>query len=374
MPRSPIECAAGAPAAAPVAARRVVRSGWGEVDGALFAASPASEGPFGARVSAAEFVGGGGSIGGGFIGSGVSGGLVRGGVHEWLGAGGASYSLGAGGAAGSGSAEWSPPLLLLAHLAGCAVRDALERDRPATVLWIGRRVWPYPRALFDRSRVVEAGAAVGESTPGRPAADGALMGLSLRLEEQPCSSSVDHADRGSCLAERSLFVDTGDDDSRRLWAIDTALRSPGVTAIVADGSRLGMAATRRLQLAAAASAERGDDAPLALLARPTGEAGEISAATTRWMVRRIARRADGRGDVGHERQGHEPQRHEEPRWSLDLMRVKGAQVFRPPARSATTPVPGPARPAPDLHVLEPPRVESARVEPERIELRLGRTA
>ena len=68
-----------------------------------------------------------------------------------------------------------------------------------------------------------------------------------------------------------------------------------------------MVATRRIQLAA-----EGGRA-LALLARPPWEAGVLSAAATRWNVRRKAS-PDGASLV--------------PAWELELLRCKGAQAAR----------------------------------------------
>ena len=182
--------------------------------------------------------------------------------------------------AGPGAiAGWAPPLSILLHLAHRALDDASGADvlddrsapdgeglrlgaspaapraatRDATggrrrapsahdarpVLWVGRRVWPYPRGLVRTT----AGA------------------------------------RSRWLLERSLFVDA-DDDGARLWAIDLALRCRALAAVVADAHGLPMAASRRLQLAA----EAGD--ALALLARPPDELHAPSAAAVRWLVAR----------------------------------------------------------------------------------------
>jgi hypothetical protein len=86
-----------------------------------------------------------------------------------------------------------------------------------------------------------------------------------------------------------------------LWAIDLAMRSAAVNVVIADCSRLRMAESRRLQLAA----ERGR--ALALLARPAWEGGELSAASTRWRVRRS------------------PSPSSAPRWIVELLRCKQAQ-------------------------------------------------
>ncbi|MEL6430215.1 MAG: hypothetical protein AAFU73_17410 [Planctomycetota bacterium] len=234
-------------------------------------------------------------------------GLARHGVHEWFGT---SFEGAAAGRAAPSrrDADHAPPLLLLAHLAARAVEDALERGAPAHVLWIGRRVWPYPRTLVDGSRLVECDGAE-DAEGGADLLRGGLLRTDLALDERAA-----HANARSALVERSLFVDPPD-DGQRLWTIDAALRCPDVTAVVADGARLGMAATRRLQLAASGANGRG---ALALLARPPSELGEISAAATRWVIARA------------------PARGHAPRWRARLLRVKGAQLFRG-ARTARAP-------------------------------------
>src|SRR5205085_1331591 len=127
--------------------------------------------------------------------------------------------------------DWIPPLSLLAHLAQRT--EPGPSDEPAVgilapTLFIGRRVWPYPKSL------VRAG-----------------------------SSSTDRAAARRLLAQ-SLFVDARDDGAR-LWAADLAVRCRAIAAVVVDASGFPMAATRRLSLAAAATGS------LALLARPVEE-------------------------------------------------------------------------------------------------------
>ncbi len=242
-------------------------------------------------------------------------GLVRGCVHEWFGVGGPGPTRRDRGVRG-----WSPPLLILAHLARRAACDAASRGAPASVIWIGRRVWPYPGAIARRTTAVESLATAVESlaTANAGASTGELeVHLEPGTDAPPEHSSGmtsegpdahDPANVG--LIERSIFA-APRDASLRLWTIDTALRCPGITAVVADGSGLGMAATRRLQLAATSSGA------LALLARPPGEEREVSAATTRWRVGR-------RGGVG-----------DGPAWSATLLRAKGAQLLHRSRIAAT---------------------------------------
>ncbi len=126
----------------------------------------------------------------------------------------------------------APPLLVLTHLASRSLLTAPQR----LVLWIGQRIWPSVHALIDRD------------------------------------------DPHRALLTASVLIDPPDDASR-LWAIDLALRSPGVAAVIADARGLDLAATRRLQLAGASGATA-----IGLLVRSHRDAGELSAASARWRI------------------------------------------------------------------------------------------
>ncbi len=112
---------------------------------------------------------------------------------------------------------------------------------------------------------------------------------------------------GARLLARSIFVEAGDIDER-VWAMDLALRCRAVAAVVGDGSGLNMCESRRLQLAAGAGGVLG------LLARPVCELGEISAARTRWRV------------------SPAPSPVPLPRWTVELLHSKGAQLAPEEAR------------------------------------------
>lgn len=129
----------------------------------------------------------------------------------------------------------APPLALLADLARRKIREPASGGY---VVWIGRACWPYPHALCSR---------------------------------------VPDLDTDTSLLARSLFVDPPD-HATRVWAIDLALRSVGAMLVIADGSGLSMAESRRLQLAASSSGTAG------VLVRPERDQAEISAARTRWLV------------------------------------------------------------------------------------------
>ncbi|MFG0283775.1 MAG: ImuA family protein [Phycisphaerales bacterium JB039] len=219
------------------------------------------------------------------------GGLERGAIHEWISddGGGAedtasSWASGPvegparrlGGGAGSAVegadvakptsvarsvvALWRPAVGVAVHLARRALGEEHRcrgADIGGTAVWIGTRCWPLARAL------------------------------------------VAGGDRS--LVERSVFVDAPD-RAARAWAMDLALRSGAVGAVIADGSGLDMSATRRLQLAARESGAIG------LLLRPGAERRALSAAQTRWVVRPAP--AQGR----------------RPTWEIELVRRKGGAL------------------------------------------------
>ena len=180
-------------------------------------------------------------------------------MHEWFGP----------------PASSIPPLLLLAWLAEQALVGAPANAR---VLWIGRAVWPYPPALAGPFGV-------------RGSEAGRRNRWSLALERTD--------GRDPRLLRASAFLDPRGLGGR-LWTIDAALRCATVAAVVADGSGLDMAATRRLQLAAEAGSA------LALVARPPGDERQLSAAGVRWRVEAVPEGAL-------------------PAWRLELLRKKGAR-------------------------------------------------
>lgn len=255
------------------APRAVVATGWDGVDGALEEPLGGAI-PFGTPGPAA-----------------VRGGLARGVVHEWLG----SFGGGDSGTRGE-RRRWAPPLAILVHLAWRALEAGDGGVRP--VLWIGRRVWPYPHAL-----VRDAAA---------PRFPGSLFERAARREPPELELARVHGwKQDRRLLERSWLVDPPD-AAGRLWAIDLAARCASVAALVADGSALSMAASRRLQLAAEAGGA------LVLLARPPWERGALSAAATRWCVQRVPNASGGTRALEGVR---DPAR---SRFEVELVRRKGA--------------------------------------------------
>lgn len=141
------------------------------------------------------------------------------------------------------------------HLAASAVSATSQK----LAVWIGRRLWPNPHFL-------------------------------------------DHALR-STLRTNCLFLDPPN-DKLRLWAIDTALRSPAIGVVVTDFGAISFALSQRLLLAARAGNTiglfcryiRGD---------ATSSITPSTAATTRWLIR------------------SEISTSERPCWALELLKCKG---------------------------------------------------
>lgn len=117
----------------------------------------------------------------------------------------------------------------------------------------------------------------------------------------------------TALLKRSVFISTLAREDQ-LWAVDMALRSRAVSVVVADGRGLTMANSRRLQLAAEAGRTT------ALLVRPLRDRGELSAATTRWLV--------SPGPV-------DPLAPTAPTWTIELLRRKGLRPVEEDARVMT---------------------------------------
>jgi hypothetical protein len=177
------------------------------------------------------------------------------GVHEFLGLD-----------DGPSGSDWAPPLTMLAWLAAksmtvsvgeCAGQAANAAGQAVSqvsaagswvgtargssvIAWVGRRSWPSLYTLLD------------------------------------CG--------GPELLAASLFIRCGgtarEDAAIRLWAAELAVRSGACTMVVADASSFSRVATQRLLLGSAAAG------CVCLLARPAREVRTLSAATTRWRVRR----------------------------------------------------------------------------------------
>lgn len=236
------------------------------------------------------------------------GGLMRGMIHEWF--------SGEEQIASVRTRRWVPPHSLFIHLAWRTIESAshTEGSNAGLIVWIGRRVWPHALAMekfaSEHTESAEKAFETGIMTGWWQRASQHDVGMFPITHDQSQISNFKFSFSvpsvfavvivHNTLLSRSIFIDTPDDASR-LWAIDLALRNPAVNAVIADGSHLRMAESRRLQLAA----ERGR--ALALLARPAWEAAELSAAATRWRVCRT------------------PSATSAPRWIVQLLRCKHLQ-------------------------------------------------
>jgi hypothetical protein len=158
----------------------------------------------------------------------------------------------------------------------------LDSVQDGRVAWIGRHVWPVPRACIRR--------------------DGSRM-----------------------LLERSLFVDPGETRSNdeRVWAVQQSLACDGICVVVFDASGFSMVASRRLQLAAARS--DGRPAVLALAVRPWHERLTPSAAATRWAIEPSPPQLQDVRAVDATRQDrHAGECNDSPVWRAELLRARGA--------------------------------------------------
>lgn len=144
---------------------------------------------------------------------------------------------------------------MLTWLAGhsLAARSVETNGACGLVVWVGRRVWPSLHALHrcgEGWRLPVAGG--GQARRG-------LLGASLLVD---CG------------------VSNREDVPLRVWAAELASRSEACVAVVVDGRGFDRVATQRLQLACEASG------CLCVLARSMLERSVLSAAVTRWQVRR----------------------------------------------------------------------------------------
>jgi protein ImuA len=112
------------------------------------------------------------------------------------------------------------------------------------------------------------------------------------------------------LAPERLIVVRARRREARLWALEEALRSPGLAAALAEVDQLSLTQSRRLQLAAEAKGVS------ALLLRPPGAGVTPSAAATRWQIAAAPSAAAG----GPRRAPGQPH------WRVDLVRCRGGRT------------------------------------------------
>jgi len=109
--------------------------------------------------------------------------------------------------------------------------------------------------------------------------------------------------------ERLIVVRAGPRDAR-LWALEEALRSPGLTAVLAEVDRLTLTQSRRLQLAAEAKGVT------AFLLRPLAACDAPSAAVTRWRITPLS--AAATDDASRAWRS--------PCWRVELVRCRGGRT------------------------------------------------
>jgi protein ImuA len=111
------------------------------------------------------------------------------------------------------------------------------------------------------------------------------------------------------LAPARLIVVQVRPAAARLWALEEALRSPGLTAALAEVDQLNLTQSRRLQLAAEAKGVT------ALLLRPPGAGATPSAAATRWLIEAAPSEAGGSRRAS-----------DRPHWRINLCRCRGGRT------------------------------------------------
>jgi protein ImuA len=110
------------------------------------------------------------------------------------------------------------------------------------------------------------------------------------------------------LAPERLVVVRTRSREARLWALEEALRSPGLAAALAEVDQLSLTQSRRLQLAAEAKGVT------ALLLRPLQAGAPPSAAATRWQITAAPSAKAGRRASGL------------PEWRISLVRCRGGRT------------------------------------------------
>ena len=193
------------------------------------------------------------------------GGIRRGSLVEWL----VPCGVGEGAIVSSGSASGGITLACAVAVGGlCGRSGGAEMAGPSTVVIVDRQGRFHPPAVFPWMSFPRMGRAAGASSmPGQASADGRCR----------------------------LIVARPSKDDDEAWAIDQALRCPGVAAVVAWPRRIHPTAMRRWQLAARSSGAVG------LIARKAEDRREPSWAHVRLAVTPLAIRGEamaGRFPVG----------------------------------------------------------------------------
>lgn len=185
---------------------------------------------------------------------------------------------------------------------GVPLCDALDAALPG-----GRGL---PRAAVHEVLAAEPGAADGFCALALARSGGTAVWIADRLDAVPSGLG-----RFGLSPERLILVRTARRDDG-LWAMEEALRCPGVSGALLATDGLDSAATRRLQLAA----EAGGAIGLLLRTDGDGSAGADRGAPTALTQLRVGAVAGSGGASGHG--------FGDPRWQLDLPRSRGGAPGR----------------------------------------------
>ncbi len=144
--------------------------------------------------------------------------------------------------------------------------DPMQATSMPAVAWVGRRVWPSPQLLHRCRGLLQASLFID--------CDGADTSEAISRATPDATRSAVARNRGRRATSPTLDM--------RAWAAEQAIRCGGCVLVVADGSGFSRVMTQRLLLAS----ETGSCS--CLLARPPGDMACLSAATTRWLLKRAA--------------------------------------------------------------------------------------
>jgi protein ImuA len=161
------------------------------------------------------------------------------------------------------------------------------------------RLWPsavgFGLALASRLR--QAGA------------EGAILWCQSRRMAQDFGRLYGHGLAGFGLDPAGLLLVSAAKDKDVLWAMEEGLRARGLAAVIGETDGADFTASRRLALAAT------ENRIPALLLRPPRNAGEASAAATRWRI--------GAAPMSVDPWNERMPLH--PRWRVELLRCRGGR-------------------------------------------------
>jgi protein ImuA len=240
------------------------------------------------------------------------GGLASGALHEWA------------------SSRDILPCSILALLASNMLKKAMQalphspeqQEAKKFAVWIGRDIWPTPYLLEQTMQYYASSQDIHENSHGA----------------------------AKTLLPHCLFIDPPN-EKLKLWAIELALRSPAVAAVVADCKRMRFSTSRKFALAARKSGALG------LLIRDKKALSAPSAAFSRWHIEPL------------------PSASSSPCFKLQLLKCKGAQPriasWNIELREGVCAY-EPNQQTLSLHLLSPVVSRSAAAPPEETQRRLAR--